>query len=158
MITKHPQSKTGANFAVADFGGFEKLRQYVFEPAEVPVSMEGKVFLKQVLQLTSSEISLNNLPPNKSVPFYHTHRVNEEIYIFVQGQGEFQVDGTVFAVNEGTIVRVDPAGERCIRNISGSQDLCYIVIQSQHNSYPFHTIEDGTALSKRVSWVGKQRI
>ncbi|AFY60896.1 cupin domain-containing protein [Synechococcus sp. PCC 6312] len=158
MTTKQPQAKTGENFAMADFGGFQQLRQYVFEPAEVPVSVEGKIFLKQVLDLTSAEISLNNLPPNKSIPFYHTHRVNEEIYIFVQGEGEFQVDQVMFGVREGTIIRVDPAGERCIRNISDTQDLCYIVIQSQHNSYLFHTIQDGTALKKRVSWVGKQRI
>ncbi len=158
MAAAQPIAKTGDYFAVADFGDFQKLRQYVFEPAEVPVSMEGKVFLKHVLGLTSSEISLNNLPPRKSVPFYHTHQVNEEIYIFVQGQGEFQVDGVVFPVAEGTIVRVDPAGERCLRNSSQNQDLCYIVIQSQQHSYPSHTIQDGTALKKRVSWVGKTQI
>lgn len=29
------------------------------------------------------------------MPFYHTHRLNEEIYLFLKGVGEFQIDGKV---------------------------------------------------------------
>jgi mannose-6-phosphate isomerase-like protein (cupin superfamily) len=153
-----PTARTRENFAVADLGSFSELRQFTFEAPEAPINLEGKVFLKQILDLTSSEISVNNLPPNKAIPFYHKHHLNEEIYIFVQGQGEFQVDDCVFPVSEGSIVRVDPEGERCLRNTSDCEDLCWIVIQSRAGSYPDHTIQDGVGVQKRVSWVGKQRI
>jgi mannose-6-phosphate isomerase-like protein (cupin superfamily) len=158
MTQVSPSVKTGQNFAVADLGLFSELRQFTFEASETPLKLEGKVFLKQILNLSSAEVSFNNLPPNKSVPFYHKHRLNEEIYIFVSGKGEFQIDHRIFSVEEGTVVRVDPEGERCMRNISETEDLCWIVIQSRAGSYPDHTIQDGFGVQKKVSWVGKQQI
>jgi len=151
-------AKTKPHFAVADLGRFSQLHQFTFEALGNPIKLEGKVFLKQILNLTSAEISLNNLPPGKSVPFYHKHRLNEEIYIFVRGQGEFQVDDCVFPVSEGTVVRVAPQGERCMRNISDVEELCFIVIQSRTGSYTDHTIQDGFGVQKPVSWVGKERL
>lgn len=151
-------AKTGQNFATADLGAFSQLSQYTFEAPGMPIKPKGKIFLNQLIDLTSAEISLNNIPPGKSVPFYHKHRLNEEIYIFVRGQGEFQVDDCVFLVQEGTVVRVSPEGERCLRNTSDAEDLCSIVIQSRVGSYTGHTIIDGVAVEKKVSWAGKKRI
>jgi mannose-6-phosphate isomerase-like protein (cupin superfamily) len=158
MTQVSPSVKTGQNFAVADLGLFSELRQFTFEASEAPLKLEGKVFLKQILNLSSAEVSFNNLPPNKSVLFYHKHRLNEEIYVFVRGNGAFQVDDRVFSVREGTVVRVDPEGERCMRNTSDTEDLCWIVIQSRAGSYSDHTIQDGFCVQKKVSWVGKQQI
>lgn len=155
MAQVTPTARTEQNFAVADFGLFSDLRRFTFETPEFPLVVEGKVFLQQILHLSSAEISFNNLLPNTSVPFYHKHRLNEEIYIFIQGTGEFQVDGCVFPVGEGTVVRVDPNGERCMRNTSDREDLCWIVIQSRAGSYPDHTIQDGFGVQKQVSWVSK---
>jgi mannose-6-phosphate isomerase-like protein (cupin superfamily) len=84
--------------------------------------------------------------------------LNEEIYIFVQGQGESQVDGIVFQVHEGVMVRVDPEGERCLRNTSTDLDLYWIVVQSRRGSYEGDTIQDGYGVQKRVSWQGKTRL
>lgn len=153
-----PIVRTAQNFAVTNLGLFSELRKFIFDTPEAPMKLEGKIFLKQILDLSSAEISFNNLPPNTSVPFYHKHRLNEEIYIFVQGLGEFQVDDCVFSVGEGTVVRVDPEGERCMRNTSNTEDLCWVVIQSRKGSYPDHTIQDGFGVQKRVSWIGKQEV
>lgn len=153
-----PTVRTGENFAVTDLGLFSELRKFTFETPEIPMKVEGKIFLKQILDLSSAEISFNNLPPKTSVPFYHKHRLNEEIYIFVRGLGEFQVDDCIFSVGEGAVVRVDPEGERCLRNTSDTEDLCWVVIQSRKDSYANHTIQDGFGVQKRVSWVGKQHI
>ncbi len=159
MISQNTSTvKTGSNFCVAYIGEFANLRQFTFETPNNPLKLEGKIFLKEMLNLTSAEVSMNNIPPKKSIPFYHKHRLNEEIYLFVTGKGEFQVDDCVFPVQEGTAVRVNPEGERCIRNISDTKDLCFIVIQSRFNSYSGDTIEDGFGIEKRVSWVGKQYI
>jgi mannose-6-phosphate isomerase-like protein (cupin superfamily) len=150
-----PMVQSAQNYAVVHLGKFAELRQFTFATPKFPREVEGKVFLKQLLNLTSAEISLNNLPADKSVPFYHKHRLNEEIYIFVQGQGEFQVDGQIFPVQQGSIVRVAPEGERCLRNVSDKEDLCWIVIQARAGSYSDHTIEDGVGVARKVSWVGK---
>jgi mannose-6-phosphate isomerase-like protein (cupin superfamily) len=146
-----------AHFSVVDLGAFAHLDRFTFK-AEGKPELEGKIFLKELLGLTSAEISVNSLPMGKSIPFYHKHRLNEEIYIFLRGKGEFQVDGMVFPVHEGVMVRVDPEGERCLRNTSTELDLYWIVVQSRRGSYEGDTIQDGYGVQKRVSWQGKTQL
>ncbi len=55
-------------------------------------------------------------------------------------------------------MRVDPEGERCLRNTSHTDDLRSLVIQSRAGSYPDHTIQDGVGLKKRVSWVHTKQV
>ncbi len=148
-------TKSGANFTACELGPLAQLDQYTFKHPALPRETEGKIFLNQLLGLTSSEISLNKLPPRTSMPFYHTHRLNEEIYIFLKDKGEFQIDDKVLPISEGTIVRVAPEGERCWRNTSATEDLLYIVIQARAGTYEGQTVEDGVGVQKKVSWVGK---
>jgi mannose-6-phosphate isomerase-like protein (cupin superfamily) len=152
MKQQPPTAQVGKNFAIADLGIFADLRRFTFTTANIPLEFEGKIFLKEILNLTSCEISLNNLPPQTSIPFYHKHRSNEEIYIFIRGEGKFQVDAQIFPIIEGTIVRVDPDGERCICNTSTTEDLCFIVIQSRVGSHLGDTIQDGFAVDRKVTW------
>ena len=90
------------------------------------------------------------------MPFYHTHRLNEEIYIFLKGVGEFQIDGRVLPISEGTVVRVSQEGERCWRNTSETEDLYYVVVQARAGTYEGNAVADGVGVQKRVSWVGKE--
>ncbi|MDY6782136.1 MAG: cupin domain-containing protein [Cyanobacteriota bacterium] len=158
MTRSLPTAKTASNVAVTDIGQLSELRQYTFAAPGFPLEVEGKIFLNEILQLTSAEISMNALLSKKSIPFYHKHRLNEEIYIFIRGTGEFQVDDRVFPVGEGTVVRVDPPGERCLRNTSESEELCWIVVQGRAGSQSDRAIADGIGIEKRVSWVGKERL
>ena len=149
----HP--KTGRNFTAIDLGPLSGLARFKFRPPGIDVEAEGKVFLNQLLGLTSAEISVNKMPPGASMPFYHKHRLNEEIYIFIKGKGEFQIDDKVFPVCEGSVVRVAPDGERCWRNNS-EEDLHFLVIQARAGTYEGNTTQDGVGVRKRVSWVGKE--
>jgi mannose-6-phosphate isomerase-like protein (cupin superfamily) len=114
--------------------------------------LKGKIFLKDSLQLTSMEVSLNNLPPKAQVPFYHKHQENEELYIFLKGQGQLQVDGNEFDVFEGTSVRIAPDGVRVLHNTSSSEDLYFIVIQAKENSLTQWVETDGVILEQPVKW------
>lgn len=114
--------------------------------------LKGKIFLKDSLKLTSMEVSLNNLPPKAEVPFYHKHKENEELYIFVKGQGHLQVDGNEFDVFEGTSVRIAPDGVRALRNTSASEDLYFIVIQAKEDSLTQWVETDGIILEQPVEW------
>lgn len=140
------------NATVANIGKLSQLNRFVFQLPSRAIEVEGKLFIKQILDLTSCEISFNKLPAKAAIPFYHKHKQNEEVYLFIQGKGEFQIDGKVFPIVEGTVVRVAPDGERTLRSIS-DEDLVYIVIQSRANSYEGHTILDGVAIDKKVSWL-----
>ena len=146
-------TKRGENFTAAELGPIASLDRYVYTLPSGRVSMEGKVFLNQLLGLTSAEISVNKMPPGQGMPFYHTHKLNEEVYLFLGGQGEFQIDGEVFPIREGSVVRVARGGERCWRN-GGTADLVYIVFQAREGSYEGHTTQDGVGVIKAVTWRG----
>jgi mannose-6-phosphate isomerase-like protein (cupin superfamily) len=135
----------GTNFSVVDAGSFGGLLSVTEGPSA------GKYFLKDRLGLTGMEVSLNQLPEGAAVPFYHTHRENEELYVFIGGCGQFQVDGQIIEVKEGTTVRVGPEGERTLRN-NGTGDLYFIVIQVQADSLRQWVMTDGIILDKPVTW------
>ncbi|WP_373232750.1 cupin domain-containing protein [Cohnella sp.] len=135
----------GNHFNVVEAGPFSSLLSMSKDP------IPGKYFLKDRLELTGMEVSLNQLPEGGAVPFYHTHRENEELYLFIGGRGQFQVDGQIFDVKEGTTVRVAPEGERTLRN-NGTGDLFFIVIQVQAGSLRQWVKTDGVVLDKPVTW------
>ena len=114
-------------------------------------AMPGKQFLQERLGLTGMEVSLNAVPPGGGMPFLHRHRNNEELYVFLSGTGQFQVDGNVFDVRPGTAVRVSPAGRRAYRNI-GSTALVVIVVQAPTSAHATRTISDGEGVPEPLTW------
>lgn len=134
--------KSGNNFSCVDLGPFVNTDQYFFEHPKFAKKVAGKRFLKGDLDLTGMEVSINKLPPGDSMPFTHKHRENEELYLFLKGQGEFCVDGEWFDVQEGSVVRVSPDGARTWRS-SKTNELIFIVIQAKAGTMNGSTIEDG---------------
>ncbi len=116
------------------------------------IQARGRVTLHSELSLTGSEISINELPPGVSVPFVHSHKRNEEVYIVVKGKGRFYVDGDEFEVAEGSVIRVDPAGQRCITADSQSA-IRYICTQTEAKSLVQFTEGDGVILEVKPSWL-----
>lgn len=139
----------GKNFTAYESGTKEEWPDHVVQlpGLEIP----GKHFLKDRLGLTGCEISVNSLKPGTGMPFYHTHQQNEEVYVFIQGKGQMQVDGEVIDVQEGSIVRIAPNGLRTWRNNS-KEPLLYIVIQMRENSLNQYGLGDGVVPEKAVSW------
>lgn len=91
----------------------------------------GKAFLKDALQLSSCEISVNVMPAGTKLPFSHKHKQNEEVYIFLKGTGTMTLDDTTLAVQEGTCLKVMPDASR---TMAAKTDLHYICIQAKTNS------------------------
>jgi len=103
--------------------------------------MTEKIFLREQLGLTSCEVSFGALPAGQEVPFLHAHKENEEIYVFLRGDGVFLIDGREVAVCEGSVVKVAPAGKRGLK--AGSADLIYVCVQAKENSLKQATMDDG---------------
>lgn len=101
-----------------------------------------KVFVKDGLGQTSCEISFGTLPPGEAVPFFHSHKSNEENYIILSGEGAFQVDNDVFPVKEGSIIRVATNCDRNIKNTSSEDNLVYICIQAKEGGLESYTMTD----------------
>jgi uncharacterized cupin superfamily protein len=134
------------NYSVEHTGPLETLMQRDF------MGFHGKYFIGKELGLTGSEVSLNRLPAGKGMPFVHVHKKNEELYIILRGNGTFFVDGDEFPVQEGSLIRVAPAGERAFK--AGSEDLYFICIQTEAGSLSQATLEDGVRhLGTATSWI-----
>ncbi len=102
---------------------------------------EGKQFVKDSTGATSCEISFGSLPNGEAVPFFHSHKENEENYIILSGAGKFQVDGDVFDVAEGSVIRVST---KCDRNLKCTSEvpMTYVCIQAKEGSLGGYTMTD----------------
>jgi mannose-6-phosphate isomerase-like protein (cupin superfamily) len=146
----------GRNFTAAYTGRASDLHQYAVEHPRLNRRVVGKLFLKDHLNLTSMQVSLNKLRPGAAVPFYHAHKNNEELYIFTGGSGQMQIDDQLIDVQEGTVIRIAPAGWRTWRNNS-CEDLYYIVLQAKDGSLDNDTFDDGIPSEKPVTWSGETK-
>lgn len=134
--------KSQQNMSCIQVGEPQQWMDYLFAHPLLPRPAKGKHFLKEELGLSGMEISINSLPAGVAMPFTHTHKLNEEVYFFLSGEGEFSVDDYIVPVGPGSVVRVAPEGRRCWRN-SGEQPLNYLVIQARNCSMTESTTEDG---------------
>lgn len=90
----------GANFNAVSVGKSDELNDYVMELGS-GVKIPGKVFGGTAVQATGSEFSFQSFMPGTESGFLHIHRNHEELYFFLSGSGEFQVDGQVFPYPKG---------------------------------------------------------
>ncbi|MDE6444901.1 MAG: cupin domain-containing protein [Muribaculaceae bacterium] len=102
---------------------------------------EGKQFVKDATGATSCEISFGTLPKDTAVPFFHSHKGNEENYIILSGAGKFQVNDEVFDIAEGSVIRV---ATNCDRNLkcTSEEPMTYICIQAKEGSLGGYTMTD----------------
>ena len=140
-----------SNFTAVNLGNLSELMEYSLIHPINKKRIEGKVFLKDATHATGTEISFNSLAPNTAQPYFHIHRKNEETYIILKGSGFFQVDDDHFAIQEGSVIRVAPAGNRGIFNAS-DQTMIYMVVQAKENSLEEHTTADGERLPFEPKW------
>lgn len=138
------------NFTAVDFGSFDGLKDYVVELGP-DVKIPGKVFGGAALQASGAEFSFQMFQPGTETGFLHTHKVHEELYFFLSGTGEFQVDGQVIPVREGSVVRVAPAGKRSVRN-NGNLPLVMLCIQYRVGTFTADDATDGCLLAEPVKW------
>lgn len=112
---------------------------------------KGRVMVGKDLELTGSEISFNYLPANQHVPFVHTHKLNEEVYIIISGKGTFMLDNEEIDIEEGNVIRVAPACERAIK--ASSEALVFVCIQAKDGSLTQATHDDGIITETKASWM-----
>lgn len=142
--------ETGANFSAANFGKLSDIKDYVLELGP-EIKIPGKVFGAAAIGATGAEFSFQVFAPGQETGFLHTHKNHEELYFFLAGKGEFQVDGNTFPVEEGSIVRVSPAGKRSVRN-NGTAPLVMLCIQYRGNTFTAEDATDGNILNEPVKW------
>lgn len=147
QIKKFAEDK---NFSAISVGKINELNEYVLELGP-DLNIPGKVFGGAALKATGAEFSFQSFAPGTETGFLHTHKTHEELYFFLSGSGEFQVDGKVFPVCEGSIVRVAPAGMRSVRN-NGQTPLIMLCVQYKGATFTAEDAADGVISPEKVNW------
>lgn len=109
--------------------------------SKVSVSDDARTELHDKLSLTGAEISINNLPAGTGVPFIHSHKNNEEIYVILSGKGKAVIDGETISLTVGDWIRIAPAGQRQFF-AADDEAVSFACIQVKENSLECYTKED----------------
>lgn len=141
----------GVNHVAIDLGLMDQLMEYSYLHPKRNQEVKGKIFVGEILKSTAAEISFTVIPPKTEIPFMHQHRHHEEIYVFLKGSGQFQVDNSVFNVSAGSVICIAPNGKRTYRNNSENQ-LVFLCIQSQVGSLQKYQVEDGFLAEGEIGW------
>lgn len=108
---------------------------------KVSVSQDTRTELHDKLSLTGAEVSINNLPAGTSVPFVHSHKKNEEIYVILSGKGRAVIDGETVELIAGDWIRISPVAKR--QFFAGENtSISFACIQVRENSLEEYTKED----------------
>ncbi len=144
--------KQGKEYAAVSVGKIDQIIEHEL-PMGPDFILKGKVFVGQAVGATGSELSFQTLVPGQDSGFLHTHKTHEELYIILKGEGQYQVDGDIFPVSEGTIIRVSPEGKRALKN-TGKENLTMLCIQYKANAFTEadSPMEDGVILQEEVKW------
>jgi mannose-6-phosphate isomerase-like protein (cupin superfamily) len=134
-----------ANYSCVHAGAKEGWTRFRLDPPVTPLPVRGKFFLRDLLNSAGLELSLNVLPPGKGIPILHKHERNDELYIVIEGRGQFLVDGEVIDASEGSVLRIAPKGVRAWRNNSDAP-MYFLCIQYRADS----AVEGGTIDGRHV--------
>ena len=78
--------------------------------------------------------NLTIVPPGKRAFPRHSHRVNEEMFFILEGEGELIVGAERYAVKRGDVIACPPGGPETahqLRNTSMSAELKYLAISTK---------------------------
>lgn len=141
---------TAQNFSAINLGKLSEISEYQLQLGP-DVIIPGKVFGGAALQATGGDFSFQVFSAEAETGFLHTHKNHEELYFFLSGKGEFQVDGQIIPIQEGSVVRVAPDGRRSVRN-NGTEPLLMLCVQYRGNTFTETDATDGNILPDPVKW------
>ena len=93
---------------------------------------EGPGFRKvrQALDVTEFGVNAVVLPPAYTSR-RHFHDRQQELYLVVRGEIEFDFDGATQTLGPGGLARVDPSTVRSLRNTSEIDDAVYLCVGAE---------------------------
>lgn len=117
-----------ANYTVLDLAEVTDQAPNIGLPAELELRMA-----RVPLEAQNSGISLLRLAPGFRVPYGHSHKQQEEIFVCVEGSATMNVDGDLIEMRPYVAVRVSPAG---VRACQGGPDGATLIAIGAPNTGP----------------------
>jgi uncharacterized cupin superfamily protein len=88
-------------------------------------------------QLGAQKLGYNvtAVPPGKRAFPFHNHRVNEEMFFVLQGEGEVRMGTERHPIRQGDIIACPPGGPESAHQIinTGTTELRYLAVSSKHS-------------------------
>jgi uncharacterized cupin superfamily protein len=77
--------------------------------------------------------NLTSVPPGKRAFPFHNHRVNEEMFYVMEGEGEVRIGDTVYPVRAGDIIACPAGGRETAHQIinTGAAELKYLAVSTK---------------------------
>ena len=94
----------------------------------MPLSkVKEKEFLSRPMGCKGVGFSFVRCKPGQGATYVHRHRLQEEVFIALKGDGTIILDGKRIKMPEGTVVRVGPKVWRALGNDS-KKDVVFMVL------------------------------
>lgn len=73
------------------------------------------------------------VPPGKRAVPFHNHRVNEELFFILEGEGEVRIGAETFKIKQGDLISNPPGGAETAHQIINTSDkeLKYLAVSTK---------------------------
>jgi uncharacterized cupin superfamily protein len=112
-----------------------------FKPFRVPVpeslkeKYEGSrmAFAGPLIGAQKLGFNVTAVPPGKRAVPFHNHRVNEELFFILEGEGEVRIGAETFKIKQGDLISNPPGGAETAHQIINTSDkeLKYLAISTK---------------------------
>jgi uncharacterized cupin superfamily protein len=77
--------------------------------------------------------NLTSVPPGKRAVPFHNHRINEEMFYVMEGEGEVRIGDTVYPIRAGDIIACPAGGRETAHQIinTGAAELKYLAVSTK---------------------------
>lgn len=77
--------------------------------------------------------NISSVPPGKAAYPFHSHRVNEEMFLVLAGSGEVRIGEATYPIREGDLIACPPGGPETAHQIrnSGDTELRFLAVSTQ---------------------------
>lgn len=117
--------KSIINISELDYQGFPGGR-----PEHVKEKYDGSVMGQAATRVGARKLGYNitKLPPGKRAFPFHSHRVNEEMFFVVEGEGEVRIGDKTYPIRKGDFIACPPGGPETAHQIVNTSkgELLYL--------------------------------
>lgn len=94
-----------SDFEVTNIGTMDQWHSH-FGGSTEQTAREGRLVVDHELGMQFIGVTANALAPGEQAGYWHAHSEMEELYMFLDGEGEMALDDQVIQVSAGSTVRV----------------------------------------------------
>ena len=117
----------------------EDVELEAFRPGEMPETARARFEGARLgdiagrIGATKLGYNLTVLPPGKCAFPFHSHRVNEEMFFVLAGEGEVRIGSETYPIRPGDVIACPPGGPETAHQIAntGDGELRYLAVSTK---------------------------